>query len=161
MPEAQQTAAPTVLRTHQWFSHHPASVPRARRWVRETLAGAAGITQDRLDDAVTVTSELVTNAVEHSPRQVNGTVRDILVELLQGAGHLRIQVSDASTHLPALAAPVPDAEHGRGLQIVEALSTSWGTTARNGLGKTTWALIEAASGARAEIESMSTRCAPS
>jgi hypothetical protein len=59
------------------------------------------------------------------------------VELLQGAGHLRIQVSDASTHLPALAAPVPDAEHGRGLQIVEALSTSWGTTARNGLGKTT------------------------
>jgi anti-sigma regulatory factor (Ser/Thr protein kinase) len=161
MPEAQQTAAPTILRTHQWFSHRPASAARARRWVRETLAGAAGITQDRLDDAVTVTSELVTNAVEHSPRQVNGTVRDILVELLQGAGHLRIQVSDASTHLPALAAPVPDAEHGRGLQIVEALSTSWGTMARNGLGKTTWALIEAVGGARAEIESMATRCAPS
>ena len=79
-----------------------------------------------------VASELVTNAVQH----VGGAIGYRLG--LEGET-LRIEVTDgASDRLPVLLKILPGAEHGRGLHIVEALSTAWGFTL-DGDSKTVWA----------------------
>ena len=74
---------------------------------------------DQIDQAVLVTSELVTNAVIHARTELR-----LLVELRDDQLHLAVQ--DASPHLLHLATP-PDALDGggRGLLLVEAFATTW------------------------------------
>lgn len=87
---------------------------------------------DQLDDAALVLSELVGNAVRHAEG-------DTLQVRLRRTGHvLRIAVLDRSC-----AAPVPrtasyEDESGRGMLIIEALSSRWGWEPR-GAGKVVWA----------------------
>lgn len=99
------------------------SVATARSFVRDTLQGW-GFT-DIVDDAVVLTSELVTNAVVHA-----GTAADVLC--LRSEDAVRIEVSD---HYPEREIPLqqsavnmgnPDREGGRGLQLCAALATRWG-----------------------------------
>ncbi|MFG2502073.1 SpoIIE family protein phosphatase [Streptomyces sp. NPDC048441] len=99
------------------------SVATARSFVRDTLQGW-GFT-DIVDDAVVLTSELVTNAVVHA-----GTAADVLC--LRSDDAVRIEVSD---HYPEREIPLqqsaanmgsPDREGGRGLQLCAALATRWG-----------------------------------
>ncbi|WP_030563002.1 SpoIIE family protein phosphatase [Streptomyces aureocirculatus] len=99
------------------------SVATARSFVRDTLQGW-GFT-DVVDDAVVLTSELVTNAVVHA-----GTAADVLCLRTEDA--VRIEVSD---HYPEREIPLqnspatmgsPDREGGRGLQLCAALATRWG-----------------------------------
>ena len=74
---------------------------------------------DRVDQAVLVTSELVTNAVVHAHSELR-----LLVELHGTQLHLAVQ--DASPHLLRLVtAPELLEEGGRGLLLVEALASSW------------------------------------
>jgi len=74
---------------------------------------------DRVDQAVLVTSELVTNAVIHAQSELR-----LLVELR--GDQLYLAVQDASPHLLHLAsAPDVLAEGGRGLLLVESLATTW------------------------------------
>jgi Histidine kinase-like ATPase domain len=74
---------------------------------------------DRVDQAVLVTSELVTNAVIHAQSELR-----VLVELHGTQLHLAVQ--DASPHLLRLVtAPDLLEEGGRGLLLVESLATSW------------------------------------
>jgi anti-sigma regulatory factor (Ser/Thr protein kinase) len=100
------------------------------RFVAENdLLGQAGV-------ALLVLSELVTNAVLHGsePIQVCVTSRDDI---------LRIEVSDGDTHTGRIAPQgrrSPDQPGGRGLQIVNSLARSWGTT-RTVNGKTVWAEV--------------------
>jgi hypothetical protein len=50
-------------------------------------------------------------------------------------------VWDGSNHRPARAVPDdPDADHGRGLLLVETLSENWGVQTR-GSGKIVWAVM--------------------
>ena len=74
---------------------------------------------DRVDQAVLVTSELVTNAVVHAQSELR-----LLVELR--GDQLYLAVQDASPHLLHLATS-PDllAEGGRGLLLMEALASTW------------------------------------
>ncbi|MFH9682945.1 ATP-binding protein [Streptomyces globisporus] len=60
-----------------------------------------------------------------------------------GSTTIRIEVTDTRTErMPTLASPAPDAEAGRGLLLVAALATHWGTTPRVAApGKTVWAEI--------------------
>ncbi|MFF3958709.1 SpoIIE family protein phosphatase [Streptomyces sp. NPDC001890] len=99
------------------------SVATARAFVRDTLQGW-GYT-DVVDDAVVLTSELVTNAVVHA-----GTAADVLC--LRTEDGVRIEVSD---HYPEREVPLqsagpdfgsPDRENGRGLLLCAALATRWG-----------------------------------
>lgn len=99
------------------------SVATARAFVRDTLQGW-GYT-DVVDDAVVLTSELVTNAVVHA-----GTAADVLC--LRTEDGVRIEVSD---HYPEREIPLqstgpdfgsPDRENGRGLLLCAALATRWG-----------------------------------
>jgi len=74
------------------------------------------------DDAVLVASELVTNAVQHG-------LPPIEFNLHLGAGRLRLTVSNAvgtTLSVPRIVAPGADEPGGRGLAIVETLSTEWG-----------------------------------
>ncbi|MFJ6465097.1 SpoIIE family protein phosphatase [Streptomyces sp. NPDC091387] len=99
------------------------SVATARAFVRDTLQGW-GYT-DVVDDAVVLTSELVTNAVVHA-----GTAADVLC--LRTEDGVRVEISD---HYPEREIPLqstgpdfgsPDREGGRGLLLCAALASRWG-----------------------------------
>ncbi|MGH4034809.1 SpoIIE family protein phosphatase [Actinomycetota bacterium Odt1-20B] len=99
------------------------SVATARSFVRDTLQGWGF--SDVVDDAVVLTSELVTNAVVHA-----GTAADVLC--LRSEDAVRIEVSDRypEREIPLQQSSVnmgsPDREGGRGLQLCAALATRWG-----------------------------------
>jgi PAS domain S-box-containing protein len=99
------------------------SVASARSFVRDTLQGWGFA--DIVDDAVVLTSELVTNAVVHA-----GTSADVLC--LRTDDGVRIEVAD---HYPEREIPLQgqavnmgnlDREGGRGLQLCAALADRWG-----------------------------------
>ncbi|GAA5026549.1 SpoIIE family protein phosphatase [Streptomyces siamensis] len=99
------------------------SVATARSFVRDTLQGWGF--GDIVDDAVVLTSELVTNAVVHA-----GTSADVLC--LRSDEGVRIEVADRypEREIPLQAAAInmgsPDREGGRGLQLCAALAGRWG-----------------------------------
>ncbi|RST10751.1 GAF domain-containing protein [Streptomyces sp. WAC05374] len=99
------------------------SVATARAFVRDTLQGW-GYT-DVVDDAVVLTSELVTNAVIHA-----GTAADVLC--LRTENGVRIEVADRypEREVPlqgtGRSATSPDSENGRGLLLCAALASRWG-----------------------------------
>jgi PAS domain S-box-containing protein len=99
------------------------SVASARSFVRDTLQGWGFA--DIVDDAVVLTSELVTNAVVHA-----GTSADVLC--LRSDEGVRIEVADRypEREIPRQGSPVnmgsPDREGGRGLQLCAALAGRWG-----------------------------------
>lgn len=99
------------------------SVATARSFVRDTLQGWGFA--DIVDDAVVLTSELVTNAVVHA-----GTAADVLC--LRTEDGVRIEVADRypEREIALQSAPVnmgsPDREGGRGLQLCAALAGRWG-----------------------------------
>ncbi len=85
--------------------------------------------------------ELATNAVRHG--RVRGRDFALRLTLHPKDATLRIEVTDARPdhHPPtsgALAPAEPDTESGRGLLLVEALSSHWGTTAGDPYTKTVW-----------------------
>ena len=99
------------------------SVAVARAFVRDTLHGWGFA--DVVDDAVVLTSELVTNAVVHA-----GTAAD--VRCLRYETAVRVEVAD---HYPEREVPLqgrgrphrdPDHEGGRGLLLCAALASRWG-----------------------------------
>jgi serine phosphatase RsbU (regulator of sigma subunit)/anti-sigma regulatory factor (Ser/Thr protein kinase) len=121
----------------------------ARRFVRAALADwtsqglpePAGFADRVVDDGLLLASELVTNAVVHA-----GTTVDVLCRLdlgRQPAG-LVIEVSDQH---PSRVLRGDDRqscdsrEGGRGLQLVAALSDSWGITYRRDR-KTVWCRLD-------------------
>ncbi|MEU0160358.1 ATP-binding SpoIIE family protein phosphatase [Streptomyces sp. NPDC006261] len=141
----------------------PLAPSAARRFVRAALAewtglgvpAAVGFSDRLADDAVTVTNELVTNAVVHA-----GTTVDLVLRLEEEGGDepsaaLVLEVTDHHPARPVsgdgpgadpepvgtVAGDLPDpAEYGRGLQLVATLAESWGITYRTGL-KTVWARL--------------------
>ncbi|MGA4998814.1 SpoIIE family protein phosphatase [Streptomyces arboris] len=143
----------------------PLAPSAARRFVRAALAewtglgvpAAVGFSDRLADDAVTVTNELVTNAVVHA-----GTTVDLVLRLEEEGGDepsaaLVLEVTDHHPARPVSGdesggpgrtrteteepADLPDpAEYGRGLQLVATLAESWGITYRTGL-KTVWARL--------------------
>ena len=115
----------------------PGSVPVARLQVRAAL-GLRGL-GEYADDAEIITSELVTNAVQHAC--ANGT-QTIGVTLTQAGSPaaVTVAVSDSSPHGPIKRDTAAGSEQGRGLQIVEALSAHWGWRQEDG-GKAVFAVL--------------------
>lgn len=104
-----------------------ASAGSARTLVRELLEGWPA---SLVDDAQLLVSELVTNAVLHAHTGVT-------LGLRVGAGRLRVEVADGSLDRPRPRHPADDAVTGRGLLLVDALSSAWGAELREG-GKVVW-----------------------
>ncbi len=94
------------------IDRHPSSAKHARGFVIEKLRG---YDQRLVGDAALMTSELVTNSIQHA----TGTIT-ITVEI--DADMLRIAVSDGGPTAPVLRTPSPEETRGRGLQIVAALA---------------------------------------
>lgn len=118
----------------QRFAPAAGSVPAVRRFVEGSLADLAPAQRDIV---LLVVSELATNAVLHS-----GT--DFEVQVAASAGTVRVAVSDGGPGRPVMLSPPPEAPHGRGLQIVNGLATSWGVTPGPlRAGKTVWFSVPA------------------
>ncbi len=100
----------------------PYSVRMARFYVRATLTYHD--LADFAQDAEAVTSELVTNAIEHAGAPQFG----LQVVRLADPEAVAVMVTDPSPLPPVKRDPAGEAEHGRGLHIVEALSHRWGWT---------------------------------
>jgi anti-sigma regulatory factor (Ser/Thr protein kinase) len=112
-------------------------VPEAVAAARSFVIGALPLaSSDLVEDAALVASEMVTNAVLHGDSAFRVHVSsDVL--------GVRIAVEDAVAGVVVPRIAEPDALNGRGLVIVDALSTRWGCEPRPG-GKLVWAEIPAA-----------------
>ena len=146
----------------------PESARAARHFTREILqAWGFG---ELVDEAETIIGELVVNAVQHGtgpqptgwpdhgpnvhphprawdawssqPSQHGRSEPDILkLCLLKRVSEVMLAVIDASDDAPTPRQPDWVRESGRGLQIVNALSTVWGWSPIEGHGKAVWAVL--------------------
>lgn len=114
------------------------TVPRARRKLVDALDGWG--LNHLVGTASLVLSELVTNAVTHT--HVPG--RLVQTRFVRTDRGVRLEVHDASNALPIKQRASDDAEDGRGLALVEALTgpECWGYGSRKGVGKLVWAYVE-------------------
>ena len=118
------------------FLCDPACLAQARRWLAARLGEALGDHPGSaavIDDAVVITSELVTNAVQAE------CARGALSWQLAG-DQLLVLVGDDAPGWPKLRQPGPTEVHGRGLHIVRALATGMGARSVQG-GKQVWATL--------------------
>jgi anti-sigma regulatory factor (Ser/Thr protein kinase) len=113
-------------------------VPLARAHLRQLLSGWGWA--ELSPDAGVVVSELVTNAVAASAG-LRPAAAPVLVWLGSDSDCLLLAVADVSPRPPVRLNLGPDAEGGRGLALVEALSGRWGwhPTTITGLKKVVWA----------------------
>ncbi|MFD5631294.1 MULTISPECIES: SpoIIE family protein phosphatase [unclassified Streptomyces] len=110
----------------------PEGVAAARRQVRELLHDWAS--EDQLDSAVLLVSEMMTNVLVHTDADA------LLVAEVTGEGgkrRMRVEVTDAGDDLPHKRDPGELASSGRGLVLVELLADLWGVDPR-GEGKSIW-----------------------
>jgi anti-sigma regulatory factor (Ser/Thr protein kinase) len=114
------------------------AVPSARAHLRQLLS--AWDQEQVGPDAGVVVSELVTNSVVASAG-LRPTVAPVVVWLGSGDHCVLVAVADASPRRPVRLNLEPHAERGRGLALVEALSSRWGWHPADitGLRKVTWA----------------------
>lgn len=108
----------------------------ARRYTRRFLDGRRDITEEATQTAELVVSELVTNSVRFSgggeralpqPQSYSGRAGAPLISLSLRyfRAALLIEVYDTSNDPPVLAYARSDAENGRGLMLVGALTKEW------------------------------------
>jgi anti-sigma regulatory factor (Ser/Thr protein kinase) len=106
----------------------PTSATQARALARERLG--ASYSQETLDTVALLVTELVTNAILHARTPLQLT-------LDPRPGHVRICVEDQSSEQPTLQRYEADAITGRGLALVDQLSSSWGVDGTPS-GKVVW-----------------------
>jgi anti-sigma regulatory factor (Ser/Thr protein kinase) len=121
----------------------PESVRMARPHIRATLTFHE--LGEYADDAEIITSELVTNALQHACSDGMETVGVTLARTWNPEA-VTVVVSDSSPEGPAMREMSAGSDRGRGLQIVEALSTHWGWLPEDG-GKAVFAVLEKEAGA--------------
>jgi anti-sigma regulatory factor (Ser/Thr protein kinase) len=117
---------PTIVSRTVALAHHPKAAGVARRAVT-SLCSAMGL-DDIGDEARLVASELVTNAVCHGAPPVT-------LRLLLSSSALVIGVEDGSPDVPQTREAAPEAIHGRGMRVLEKLSTGWTSRLVPGAGK--------------------------
>lgn len=102
---------------------------------------------ERSGDIAVVVSELLTNALRHAmpPRSQGRQRRAIRLGLLQPGPCVICAVADPSRTPPLRQEAGSLAETGRGLQVVGALSDSWGFAVLGERGKIVWAMFSTVS----------------
>jgi anti-sigma regulatory factor (Ser/Thr protein kinase) len=110
----------------------PSAVPCARHYATYVLAEWSHLAR-LTADAQLIVSELVSNAVCHA-------LGPVTMRLRANSDSLLIEVQDELPAFPEPHSHAVDAECGRGLTIVSALSRAWGYYPER-YGKTVWALV--------------------
>ena len=136
-----------------WFTlvTLPTSPFWARRYTRTFLDSCRGIGEDTARTAELLVSELVTNAVRFAgdpartlrySERANASLISLSLRHFREA--LLIEVCDTVDTPPALSRPGDDAESGRGLVLVSALSKEWSYFFPPDGGKVVYCVIETA-----------------
>jgi anti-sigma regulatory factor (Ser/Thr protein kinase) len=98
---------------------HPGAAAKARRFV-EDVVERCGLPEDARESAVLVSSELVTNALQHGRGKIE-------LRLTRLGKFLRIEVVDEGhEQAPAVRQEAADETGGWGLRIVDHLAAQWG-----------------------------------
>lgn len=114
-----------------WSWSLPAAAPAAAEARDVVRRRCSVLPAPVLDDVLLLVTELVANAVRHG----RGPVTLTLVPREDG---VRVEVTDASPTRPRPRDKGLEAESGRGLHIVDALASRWGSMPRETTGKTVW-----------------------
>jgi anti-sigma regulatory factor (Ser/Thr protein kinase) len=136
-----ETSAPSLARSHacmvlDWWGIGPEAIETARLLI----------------------SELVTNALNVVTMRRSGNSRNparaeqISLQLRHVGYSLRIEVSDPDMQRPVLANAGLDSDGGRGLMLVDALSSKWGYYFPDGGGKIVYCEIKLQGAVRKEIQ---------
>ncbi len=115
----------------------PESVPVARFHIRAAL-GFHHL-DEYADDAEVITSELVTNAIQHVRGDGTGTV-GVTLARTRNPEAVTVVVTDSSQEGPMTRTTPDGSERGRGLRIVDELSDCWGWNPEDG-GKAVYAVL--------------------
>ena len=115
----------------------PESVRIARVHIRAALRDNQ--LDDYADDTVAITSELVSNAIQHACGDGTGTVKVTLLRVWNPEG-VTVVVADCSREGPVTHMAPDGSERGRGLRIVDELSDCWGWSPEDG-GKAVYAVL--------------------
>jgi anti-sigma regulatory factor (Ser/Thr protein kinase) len=117
--ETLERLRPTVRRPRRIpLTARPRAAAEARSLVRAAIR-AWDVPVDP-DIAVVLTSELVTNALQHEAGET------ITLTITCVCDQLRVDVHDSSPCVPVIEDAQADAEAGRGLMLVASLSAAWG-----------------------------------
>ena len=104
----------------------------ARTFLRETLQTWA---LDGVGEVIELlTCELVGNVVRHAGSPMT-------LHMTRDASTIRVEVDDESRHPPVLTKRGPLARGGRGLVLIDALATNWGSDMRDD-GKSVWFVLD-------------------
>ncbi|MEV6162178.1 SpoIIE family protein phosphatase [Streptomyces sp. NPDC052052] len=127
--------SPQAPRLHQYIHQaDPEGLSDARTIVRQALTDWD--LADLADDAELATGELLGNVLLHTE---GGAVLTLEV-LPEPARRIRLSVQDRSSARPRRRSPGETATSGRGLLLLDAVATRWGTEPR-GEGKAVWCEI--------------------
>lgn len=135
------------MRRMRTFPAIPQSVHAARRFATDTLSGSPA---SMLEAVELMVSELATNCIRHERTSFHITI-------LGSTQEIRVEVTDSGSGTPTMRSPGPDEPSGRGLQIVDMLSDSWGVEPENPSGKTVWFTMPAATAMAPEAEEVGAR----
>jgi len=122
--------------TSRSFDANPASAAMVRNYVRDSLSPW----NVSSDTAMFIANELATNAIVHAHSA-------FLVEVSLDERTCRIAVVDHDPEPPRMERVRQSSPHGRGLTLVNALSSSWGVETRED-GKAVWCDIAVTSSDR-------------
>ncbi len=151
-PKLPRRSTAQAMVVYRWTSCTPNAPARARAELRRVLA-QAGLSGEDISAVVLAASELVANATEHAPGPYEMRLRRTAAEYV-------CEIEDGDPRIPAIPVfpsvapfePDPEgrgggidallellAERGRGLHIVDELTSgAWGFR-RSGAGKVAWA----------------------
>jgi hypothetical protein len=119
------------------FGGNPAGIAGLRQIVGDQLK-SWGI-PDLTDQAQLAVTELAANVVRHVGEN---TPAALVMDL--DDNHLSLELHDTSATLPRLRRAAPDAESGRGLSLLAAISVDWGSVPTP-TGKAVWCKLAPAS----------------
>ena len=122
----------------RWTTHWDVVPPGAVGLTRAKLSGELaewGLPREQVEAVLVVIGELLSNATEHGrpPVQLNVTM---------SGDRVHVAVHDTGPEGPQELPLDPQRLRGRGLQLVEAVSSEWGWT-RDPTGKTVWTSLSA------------------
>lgn len=115
------------------LNRDPAAAVLARRHVANACRG---LDPDLVATAQLLTSELFTNALDHSAGAIT-------LSVVMAGGDLRVEVTDHADAAPKIRDVDLEDEHGRGMLIVDTLAKAWGTGRYPlGRGKYVWFTLD-------------------